>query len=83
MSHPPDDVEWTTAVAIVNNALAAAIDHALEADVSSECFAAAVLHHVCTALVEHFEQSPDDVARLARKSASAYVGACEAMPLKH
>jgi hypothetical protein len=81
MSHPPDDAEWTTAVAIVDNAFAAAIDDAIDAEVSSECFAAAVLNHICAVLFDQFEQTIDDIAMLARTSAAAYARA--AGTLKH
>jgi hypothetical protein len=72
MSHPPDNVEYKTAVAIVDEAIVAAIDNAIEANISGECFAAAVLDHICAALFDQFGQSADDIAMLARTSAANY-----------
>ena len=70
------------AMRIADNALGSAIDDAIEADVSSECFAAAVLNHICSVLLDQFEQSVDDIAILARASAAAYA-ASTAGPSKH
>ena len=65
----------TAAAQIVDDAMAAAIDEAIEANVSSECFAAAILHHICSVLHEWFQQSPDDVALLAQKATVRYLAA--------
>jgi hypothetical protein len=85
MSHPfPDadaDDESICAARIIENALAEAIDDAIEADISGACFAIAILNHICEVLVDQFEQSPDDIAALAKLVAAAYIGAPEATVL--
>ena len=82
MSHPfPDADESICATRIIENALAEAIDHAIEADISGACFAIAVLQYICEILVDQFRQSPDDIAAIAKRLAAAYVEVPEATVL--
>jgi hypothetical protein len=75
--------EWMAATRIIDHALADAIDEAIEAKISAECFMAAALYHTCTVLIDGFEQTPDDVGLLAQKSASVYVAKGAATAAKH
>jgi len=73
MTHGEVQREHAIAEKIIYDALNVAIRNAMDANISCESFVTAVLYHACFALFEQFDQTPDEIGRLAKRTAEACV----------